>query len=196
MQARQPQPDKHQELVECINRDGKINAAHHKVKQGDEKRRKVSASPPKDVLLHRRPSTGQQRPIDAGGKTSRCARVAFFYIFHGGECKLLDIPPNFSWFGSCSTTAKPRFLAVVIREGPRSADKMRNLVETEFLIRRIGQLWAQAGKLPARSPAQERVDALACDLSDYVWALHEKVLTSKAPERTPILNPWCEAEQG
>jgi hypothetical protein len=44
--------------------------------------------------------------------------------------------------------------------------------ETEFLIRRIGQLWAQAAALPEKSAAQARVEELACKLSDYVSALY------------------------
>jgi hypothetical protein len=44
--------------------------------------------------------------------------------------------------------------------------------ETEFLIRRIGQLWAQAAALPEKSAAQAHVEELACKLSDYVSALY------------------------
>ena len=45
--------------------------------------------------------------------------------------------------------------------------------DTEFLIRRIGQLWTQAADLPERSPAQAHIEELACTLSDYVSALYE-----------------------
>jgi hypothetical protein len=44
--------------------------------------------------------------------------------------------------------------------------------DTEFLIRRIGQLWTQAADLPERSPAQAHIEQLACKLSDYVSALY------------------------
>lgn len=44
--------------------------------------------------------------------------------------------------------------------------------ETEFLIRRIGQLWAQAAALPEKSPAQAHVEELAGKLSDYVSVLY------------------------
>jgi hypothetical protein len=44
--------------------------------------------------------------------------------------------------------------------------------ETEFLIRRIGQLWAQAARLPEKSAAQTRLEELACELSDYVSCLY------------------------
>jgi hypothetical protein len=43
--------------------------------------------------------------------------------------------------------------------------------ETEFLIRRIGQLWAQAADLPEKSAAQTHIEELACELSDYVSRL-------------------------
>ena len=44
--------------------------------------------------------------------------------------------------------------------------------ETEFLIRRIGQLWTQAAALPEKSPAQAHIEELACQLSDYVSRLY------------------------
>jgi len=44
--------------------------------------------------------------------------------------------------------------------------------ETEFLIRRIGQLWTQAARLPEKSAAQTRIEELACNLSDYVSRLY------------------------
>lgn len=44
--------------------------------------------------------------------------------------------------------------------------------DTEFLIRRIGQLWAQASALPEKSPAQAHIEELACELSEYVSALY------------------------
>jgi hypothetical protein len=34
--------------------------------------------------------------------------------------------------------------------------------ETEFLIRRIGQLWTEAAALPEKSPAQAHIEELAC----------------------------------
>jgi hypothetical protein len=49
---------------------------------------------------------------------------------------------------------------------------MEQAFETEFLIRRIGQLWTQAAALPEKSPAQARIEELACQLSDYVSALY------------------------
>ena len=44
--------------------------------------------------------------------------------------------------------------------------------ETEFLIRRIGQLWSQAARLPEKSAGQTRIEELACNLSDYVSRLY------------------------
>jgi hypothetical protein len=44
--------------------------------------------------------------------------------------------------------------------------------ETEFLIRRIGQLWAEAAHLPEKSAAQRHIEELACELSDYVSRLY------------------------
>ena len=46
--------------------------------------------------------------------------------------------------------------------------------DTEFLIRRIGQLWAEAAGLPERSPAQKQVENLAGGLSDYVANLYQE----------------------
>ena len=47
--------------------------------------------------------------------------------------------------------------------------------ETEFLVRRIGQLWTEAAGLPETSPAQAHIEELASKLSDYVSAvLHAK----------------------
>ena len=46
--------------------------------------------------------------------------------------------------------------------------------ETEFLIRRIGQLWAQAAGLPEKSSAQAQIEELACKLSDYVSELYRE----------------------
>ena len=43
--------------------------------------------------------------------------------------------------------------------------------DTEFLIRRIGQLWTQAADLPEQSAAQAHIEALAGKLSDYVSAI-------------------------
>ena len=45
---------------------------------------------------------------------------------------------------------------------------------TEFLVRRIGQLWAEAARLPETSAAQQRVESLAGGLSDYVSGLSDK----------------------
>jgi len=73
---------------------------------------------------------------------------------------------------------------------------MRAPFDTGFLIRRLGQLWTEAANLPEGSAAQQRIETLACDLSDYVSALHQETLTTRqAPEQTPVLNPWCQAEQ-
>jgi hypothetical protein len=44
--------------------------------------------------------------------------------------------------------------------------------ETEFLIRRIGQLWAEAAGLPEASPAQKHIEELASNLSGYVSHLY------------------------
>jgi hypothetical protein len=49
---------------------------------------------------------------------------------------------------------------------------MEQAFETDFLIRRIGQLWTQAAALPEKSPAQAHIEELACKLSDYVSALY------------------------
>jgi hypothetical protein len=46
--------------------------------------------------------------------------------------------------------------------------------ETEFLVRRIGQLWEQAADLPERSPAQAHIEELACELSAYVCSLYRE----------------------
>jgi len=46
--------------------------------------------------------------------------------------------------------------------------------ETEFLIRRIGQLWLQAAGLPERSPMQAHIEELACKLSDYVSGIQTR----------------------
>ena len=56
---------------------------------------------------------------------------------------------------------------------------MKQAFETEFLIRRIGQLWAQAAELPERTPAQARVEELACKLSDYVSGLYQQPPTER-----------------
>ena len=44
--------------------------------------------------------------------------------------------------------------------------------ETEFLIRRIEQLWTQAARLPEKGAAQRHIEELACELSDYVSRLY------------------------
>jgi len=49
---------------------------------------------------------------------------------------------------------------------------MESPFETEFLIRRIGQLWAQAAGLPEKSAAQRHIEGLASELSDYVSRLY------------------------
>lgn len=46
--------------------------------------------------------------------------------------------------------------------------------ETEFLIRRIEQLWTQAARLPEKSAAQRHIEELACELSDYVSRLYNE----------------------
>jgi CelD/BcsL family acetyltransferase involved in cellulose biosynthesis len=48
------------------------------------------------------------------------------------------------------------------------------VIHTEFLVRRITQLWAQAARLPERSPAQAHIEWLACELSDYVSGLNQR----------------------
>jgi len=45
--------------------------------------------------------------------------------------------------------------------------------DTEFLVRHIGQLWAEAVRLPETS-VQQRVENRACRLSDYVSGLSDK----------------------
>lgn len=67
---------------------------------------------------------------------------------------------------------------------------MRAPFDTAFLIRRIGQLWAEAANLPEGSAEQGSIETLASDLSDYVSALHEEATASQARERTPMLNLW------
>jgi len=69
--------------------------------------------------------------------------------------------------------------------------------ETEFLIRRIGQLWTQAADLPERSAAQAQIEELACKLSDYVSGLYQKQPRAETRRRRksvfvnerPILTP-------
>lgn len=46
--------------------------------------------------------------------------------------------------------------------------------DIEFLVRRIGQLWAEAARLPETSTAHQRIESLACELSDYVSGLDDK----------------------
>ena len=83
-----------------------------------------------------------------------------------------------------------------MQEGPHFGGYMRPPFDTGFLIRRLGQLWTEAANLPEGSAAQQRIETLACDLSDYVSALHQETLTTRqAPEQTPVLNPWSQAEQ-
>ena len=43
--------------------------------------------------------------------------------------------------------------------------------DTNFLIRRITQLWVEAAELPERSSAQAHIEGLARTLSDYVSVL-------------------------
>jgi hypothetical protein len=63
---------------------------------------------------------------------------------------------------------------------------MQEPFDTEFLIRRVGQLWAEAAKLPERSPAQEHIETLALELSDYVAYRHDKLLhADPMKRRTP-----------
>ena len=47
--------------------------------------------------------------------------------------------------------------------------------DTEFLDRRIGQLWAEANRLIEESPEQERIERLACELSDYLRILISQI---------------------
>jgi hypothetical protein len=58
-------------------------------------------------------------------------------------------------------------------------------VDTEFLVRRIGQLWAEAANLPEKSPVQERI---AHWLGNYqtmfrVCMTRSYVLSGKAKNR-------------
>jgi hypothetical protein len=64
--------------------------------------------------------------------------------------------------------------------------------ETEFLIRRIGQLWTQAADLPERSAAQAQIEELACKLSDYVSGLYQK--QPKGGSASPTQIGVCERE--
>jgi hypothetical protein len=57
--------------------------------------------------------------------------------------------------------------------------RMREPVDTEFLVRRIGQLWAEAANLPEKSPVQERIEKLAGELSDYVSGLYDEILRAE-----------------
>jgi hypothetical protein len=67
---------------------------------------------------------------------------------------------------------------------------MRAPFDMAFLIRRIGQLWTEAANLPEGSAEQQRIEILACDLSDYVSALNQEEATaSQARARTSMLNP-------
>jgi hypothetical protein len=51
---------------------------------------------------------------------------------------------------------------------------MEATCDTQFLIRRITQLWVQGAELPEGSPAQAHIEDLARKLSDYVSGLpHE-----------------------
>ena len=57
---------------------------------------------------------------------------------------------------------------------------MREPVDTEFLVRRIGQLWAEAANLPEKSPVQERIiEKPAGELSDYVSGLYDEILRAE-----------------
>jgi CelD/BcsL family acetyltransferase involved in cellulose biosynthesis len=68
------------------------------------------------------------------------------------------------------------------------------LVFTDFLDRRITQLWAQAAKLPERSPAQAHIEWLACELSDYMSGLKQEPLHSKKRKPRKPINRTLRAE--
>ena len=61
--------------------------------------------------------------------------------------------------------------------------RLQQPVDTEFLVRRIGQLWAEAANFPEKSPAQERIETLAGELSDYVSGLYDDVLSAERQDK-------------
>ena len=56
-------------------------------------------------------------------------------------------------------------------------------VDTEFLVRRIGQLWAEAANFTEMSPVQERIETLAGELSDYVSGLHDDIVSAERQDK-------------
>jgi hypothetical protein len=52
---------------------------------------------------------------------------------------------------------------------------MQEPFDTEFLIRRVGQLWTEAANLPESSPVQQHIETLALALSDYVAYRHDNL---------------------
>jgi len=56
-------------------------------------------------------------------------------------------------------------------------------LDTEFLVRRIGQLWAEAANFPEMSPVQERIETLAGELSDYVSGLYDDALSAERQDK-------------
>jgi len=69
------------------------------------------------------------------------------------------------------------------------------LLFTDFLDRRITQLWAQAAKLPESSPAQAHIERLACELSDYMSALNPRASHSKKRKTPKPTKQALRAEQ-
>src|SRR5438045_8624392 len=65
------------------------------------------------------------------------------------------------------------------------------VVFTEFLVRRITQLWAQAAGLPERSPAQAPIERLACALSDYMSSLNPRASQSKKRKAPKPMKRHC-----
>jgi hypothetical protein len=65
-------------------------------------------------------------------------------------------------------------------------------LDTNFLIRRITQLWVEAADLPDRSPAQAHIEELACKLSDYVSKLAENHQKSAGPAAPDVLRENAE----
>jgi hypothetical protein len=57
-------------------------------------------------------------------------------------------------------------------------------LDTNFLIRRITQLWVEAADLPDRSPAQAHIEELACKLSVYVSKLADEPPKKRRARRT------------
>jgi len=57
--------------------------------------------------------------------------------------------------------------------------RLQEPVDTEFLVRRIGQLWAEAANFPEKSPVQERIETLAGELSDYVSGVFDDIVSAE-----------------